>query len=198
VHRFLINDILRRDGAVKDPMILPVSSLITSTQTERHSYDNMLDEISRPLMQSLAGLYEFAATHTTYTDGIRSNFVFRGDDYARHTWRHLDLTKHVIYLAHVLDRTIREDMREESRYMRSHAQARAAIKDIVEMPDMQIDRIIRSAEANQSRLSNILSKEIPILEEAGVWDAIMQAIEISFKEGSKEDAANKYAPKNPR
>ena len=198
VHRFLINDILRRDGAVKDPMILPVSSLITSTQTERHSYDNILDEISRPLMQSLVGLYEFAATHTTYSDGIRSNFVFRGDDYARHTWRHLDLTKHVIYLAHVLDRTIREDMREESRYMRSHAQARAAIKDIVEMPDMQIDRIIRSAEANQSRLSNILSKEIPILEEAGVWDAIMQAIEISFKEGSKEDAVNKYAPKNPR
>jgi hypothetical protein len=82
--------------------------------------------------------------------------------------------------------------------MRSHAQARAAIKDIVEMPDMQIDRIIRSTEANQSRLSNILSKEIPILEEAGVWDAIMQAIEISFKEGSKGDAANKYAPKNPR
>jgi hypothetical protein len=42
--------------------------------------------------------------------------------------------------------TIREDMREESRYMQRHARARAAIKDIVEMPDMQIDRIVQAVE----------------------------------------------------
>jgi hypothetical protein len=48
----------------------------------------------------------------------------------------------------VLVRTIREDMREESRYMQRHAQARAraAIKDIVEMPDIQIDRIVQAVE----------------------------------------------------
>jgi len=198
VHRFLINDILRRDGVVKDPMILPVSSLIRSDQTERHAYDRILDEISRPLMKSLAGLYEFAPTYITYPDGIRSNFVFHGNDSARHTWRLLDLTRHVTYLAHVLDRTIREDMREESRYMRSHAQARTAIKDIVEMPDMQIDRIIRSAEANQGKLSNMLTKEIPILGESGVWDAIVKAIEIAFRDGPKASTVNKYASGNPR
>jgi len=185
VHRLLINDILRRDGVVKAPMILPISSLITSTQAERHTYDRILDEISRPLMQSLSGLYEFVPNHTVYEDGIRSNFVFHGNEYAHHTWRHPDLTKHVIYLAHVLDRTIREDMREESRYMRNHTQARSAIKDIVEMPDMQIDRIIRSAEANQNILSNALKKEIPILEEPGVWNEILNAIEVAFKEGTK-------------
>jgi hypothetical protein len=201
VHRFLINDILRRDGAVKDPMILPVSSLITSDQTERHAYDRILDEISRPLMKSLAGLYEFAPTYNTYADGIRSNFVFHGNDTARHTWRLLDLTRHVTYLAHVIDRTIHEDMREQSRYIRSHAQARTAIKDIVEMPDMQIDRIIRSAEANQGKLSNVLTKEIPILEESGVWDAIAKAIEIAFRDGPKASTvknADKYASGNPR
>ena len=37
VHRFLINDILRRDGTVQDPMVLPVSSLIASDQAERRS-----------------------------------------------------------------------------------------------------------------------------------------------------------------
>ena len=198
VHRFLINDILRRDGAVKDPMILPVSSLITSDHTERHAYDRILDEISRPLMQSLAGFYEFAPTHITYPDGICSNFVFHGDDSARHTWRLLDLTRHVIYLAHVIDSTIREDMREESRYLRSHTQARTAIKDIVEMPDMQIDRIIRSAESNPGKLSNVLAKEIPILEEPGVWDAIVNAIEIAFRDGPTEKAVNKYASGNPK
>jgi Fic family protein len=73
VHRFLINDVLRRDGVVKDPMILPVSALITSDPTERRAYDRILDEISRPLMQSLAGLYEFVAAQTTYPDGMTSN-----------------------------------------------------------------------------------------------------------------------------
>lgn len=96
VHRFLISDILRRDGVVKDPVILPVSSRITSDQAQRRAYDRILDEISRPLMRSLAGLYAFSPTPTIYPDGIRSNFVFSGDAQARPTWRALDLTGHEI------------------------------------------------------------------------------------------------------
>jgi len=193
VHRFLINDILRRDEVVKAPMILPVSSLITSDPAERHRYDQILDEVSRPLMQSLAGLYEFETTQTTYADGTRSNFVFHGEDNAKHTWRLLDLTNHVVYLAYVLDRTIREDMREESLYIRNHSQARKAIKEIVEMPDVQIDRVIRSVESNQGKLSNVLSKEIPILQEAFIWDAIVKAIENAFQERQELNVVRKYA-----
>jgi hypothetical protein len=180
VHRFLVNDVLRRDGVVKEPMILPVSSLITSDAAERRAYDRILDAISRPLMGVLSGAYEFAPVQTAYPDGIQSNFVFKGDAIARPVWRYLDLTRHVIYLADVLARTIREDMREESRYLRSHTQARAAIKDIVEMPDMQIDRIIRSVEANQGKLSNVLSKEMPLLAEPGIWESIVQAVVRAF------------------
>lgn len=194
VHRFLINDCLRRDGVVKDPMILPVSSLITSDHAERRAYDRILDEISRPLMSSLAGCYEFASTYTTYPDGIRSNFIFQGDEIARPVWRYLDLTRHVSYLADVLGRTIREDMREESRYMRSHAEARSAIKEIIEMPDMQIDRIIRSAGDNKGKLSNVLAKEMPILAEQGIWDAILRAIENAFRDSAAADVASKYSP----
>jgi hypothetical protein len=81
----------------------------------------------------------------------------------------------------VLERTIKEDMREESRYLRSHAQARAAIKEIVEMPDPQLDRVIRSAQANQGKLSNVLRDEVPFLADPQVWDAIVQVITDSFK-----------------
>jgi len=181
VHRFLINDILRRDGAVKGPMILPVSSLITSDQAERQAYDQTLDRISRPLMRSLFGLYAFAPTPTTYPDGVRSNFVFRGAEAARPAWRMLDLTDHVNYLAHILERTIREDMRAESRYLRNHTLARMAIKEIIEMPDIQIDRVIRSAQVNQGKLSHVLAKEIPALQETGLWDAIHHAIANAFQ-----------------
>ncbi len=132
-------------------------------------------------MHSLSGMVAFKDTHTLYPDGVSSNFEFSGNLYARHAWRFMDITAHVIYLADVLERTIREDMRTESRYLRSHAQAKAAIKDIVEMPDIQIDRVIRSAEANQGKLSNVLAKEIPILAQADIWPAILHAIENAFR-----------------
>lgn len=95
VHRFLVNDVLRRDGVVKEPMILPVSFLITSDSAERRAYDRILDRISRPLMGVLAGAYEFASMPTTYPDGVRSNFVFKDDAIARPVWRYLDLTSRV-------------------------------------------------------------------------------------------------------
>lgn len=84
IHRFLIHDLLRRDGVVKDPMILPVSSFITSEHAERRAYDQVLDVISQPLLQSLMGLYSFTQTPTHHPDGIHSNFVFHGEQVARH------------------------------------------------------------------------------------------------------------------
>lgn len=181
VHRFLINDVLRRDGVVKHPVILPVSTLISSDSGERRAYDRILDSISGPLMSHLAGHYEFGPEQRLYADGISSNFIFRGEARAQPAWRYLDLTAHVVYLADVLDRTVRHSMREESRYLRCHSKARVAIKDIVEMPDVQVDRVIRSVEANQGNLTNVLAKEIPVLAEPGIWRAIVQAVHFAWK-----------------
>lgn len=181
VHRFLINDVLRRDGAVAAPIVLPVSSLISQHAADRRAYDDILDTISAPLMQTLTGQYAFDPIQTVYEDRIRSNFVFSGDEMARPVWRHLDLTPHVVYLANVLERTINEDMREESRYLRSHGLARSAIKDIIEMPDAQVDRVIRSVQANQGRLTNVLRDEMPALADTKVWDALVRVISDSFE-----------------
>jgi hypothetical protein len=43
------------------------------------------------------------------------------------------------------------------------------------MPDLQIDRFIRSVEVNQGKLSNVLAKKIPLLAEPGLWTAIVEA-----------------------
>ncbi len=194
-HRFLVNDSLRRDGAIQDPMILPVSSLITSDAAERRAYDRILDVVSRPLMRMLANTYRFAETPITYPDGVASNFAFEGVETARHAWRYPDLSPHVRYLADVVQRTVREDMLEESRYLRSHGQARAAIKEIVEMSDAQIDRVIRSIQNNRGELSGALRKELPILEERGLWDAIVEAVHRAFEGGPRGDATDKYTGK---
>ena len=181
VHRFLINDILRRDDVVRAPMILPVSSLITRDSAERRAYDRILDAVSVPLMRTLAETYRFANTATVHPDGVVSNFSFDGDTTARHAWRYLDLSPHVAYLADVVRRTIREDMVAESRYLRSHHQARAGIKEVLEMPDAQVDRVIRSVLSHDGVLSGALRDELPMLEEARLWDDIVQAVREAFR-----------------
>ena len=84
----------------------------------------------------------FESMQTSYPDGVASNFSFCGADLAKPMWCYPDLGSHVIYLSDIINRTLTEQMREESIYLRRHAQARAAVKEIVEMPV-----IIRSIES---------------------------------------------------
>ncbi|MCE7032990.1 hypothetical protein LY625_10260 [Lysobacter sp. GX 14042] len=90
-------------------------------------------------------------------------------------------------------------MREESRYLRSHAQARAALKEIVEMPDHQADRVLRSIEQSQGRLSNVRASEMPILQKPGIWDDIVGAVGRAFDDGPPFDAhvVRRYRPGRP-
>jgi hypothetical protein len=184
VHRFLVNDVLRRDGVIPDPVILPISAVITDEAGDRRSYDGVLDEVSKPLMHSVREHVVFEPRQTSYPDGVVSNFTFNGAEQARPLWRYPDLGPHVVFLANIIGRTLTEQMREESRYLRSHARARAALKEVVEMPDQQADRVLRSIEQNGGELSNVLAKEMPILTSSGVWNEIVDAVSRAFQKES--------------
>lgn len=197
VHRFLINDVLRRDGVIPAPVILPVSAVIDADAGERRAYNEVLDVVSKPLMEAVRDKVSFSRTNQVeYPDGVVSNFEFAGVDEAMPLWRYPDLGPHVAYMAKVLARTLTEQMREESRYLRSHHRAREAVKEIVEMPDLQVDRVIRSIEQNAGKLSGALSKEMPVLQQPGVWEALTEAVANAFvDEGQLEDAVVKrYRP----
>lgn len=180
VHRLLVNDVLRRDGAVQEPLIIPVSGLIAKDSHERRAYDEVLDSFSRPLMVQVSGACRFNPEKKRYDDGIVSNFEFTADSDARHAWRFMDFTRHVQFLSDVVERTITQDMRAESAYLRGHYAARAAVKDIIEMPDSQIDRVLRSLESGNADLTGALAKDIPALAKEGIWPAIRAAVEASF------------------
>lgn len=184
VHRFLINDLLRRDGVIPDPVILPVSAVITDDSAERRAYDRVLDGVSRPLMQQIREFVTFTPTNTPYPDGVVSNLDFRGEELARPLWRYPDLGPHVVFMSGIIARTLTEQMREESRYLLGHTRARAALKEIVEMPDLQADRVLRSIEQNKGELSNVLAGEIPVLQEPGIWSAIVEAVSGAFRENA--------------
>jgi hypothetical protein len=199
VHRFLINDVLRRDGVVPAPVILPVSAVITDDVGERRAYDQVLDQISRPLMEAVREHVTFDSGQTAYADGVVSNFAFSGADVVRPLWCFPDLGPHVVFLANIVNRTITEQMREESRYLRGHGRARTALKEIVEMPDHQADRVLRSIEQNRGELSNVLAKEIPMLRRQGVWADIVEAVSQAFQDGQPVNEAfvDRYRPGGP-
>jgi hypothetical protein len=190
VHRFLVNDILRRDGVIPDPVILPVSAVITDDAGERRSYDQVLDQVSKPLIQAVRDQIVFDAAQTAYPDGVVSNLVFHGAEQAVPLWRYPDLGPHVAFLAHIIGRTLTGQMREESRYLRRHARARAALKEVVEMPDHQADRVLRSLKQNRGGLSNVLAGEMPVLRQPGVWPEIVEAVSRVFQEGAGTDGAD--------
>ena len=131
-------------------------------------------------MARYSGLYAFEEQAQRYADNISSNFVFGGYDDALPAWRYLDLTEHVEYLARLIDQTLRLDMRNEAALLRAWDSARAAVKYIIEGPDPDIDRIVRSIHGNSGRISNKLRSEFPVLADAAVASDILQAISGAF------------------
>ncbi|WP_227523059.1 Fic family protein [Moraxella osloensis] len=108
VHRFLVNDLLYRDGILSEPMILPISSAISDSTQHRRDYDKILDTVSKPLMAQLIGEYQFETTQI-FEDGIKYNLHLGNVDNALPIWRFLDLTPHVLYLAKLVSRVIQDE-----------------------------------------------------------------------------------------
>lgn len=177
IHRFLMNDMLRRDGVLPASMILPISQVISDTAKDRRAYDQILDSVSKPLMAQLDGQYTFGEM-TTYGDEIRSNLSLDDNHQAYPMWRYLDLTPHIEYMADILRRVIEEDLTEQSRYLLNHDKARDAIKEIVEMPNDYADTIIRSVLDNldSDKPSQKLVKAMPFLADRVVWQAVLEAV----------------------
>ena len=187
ISRFLVNDVLRRDGAVPEPFVLPVSATITSSVIKRRGYDQVLELFSKPLMRRYTDAWRFGPEQVA-ADGVRYNLQF--DDYADalHAWRYPDLTDHVEYIADIVRVTIEQEMRKEAGYLRSLRLARERVKQVIEGPDTDIDRIIRSVRANGGKVSSKLAKEFPALADEGTAAELVDALQAVF-EGTPTEGA---------
>lgn len=121
------------------------------------------------------------ATSQLYPDGVQSNFEFAGYDAALPAWRYPDLTVQVEYMADVIDSTIRQEMRTEVGILQEWTIARRMVKDIIDGPDADIDRIIRSVRDNQGAVSNKLRKEFPVLESLEIVADLVGVLKTAFK-----------------
>ena len=175
ISRFLVNETLRRDGAVPAPFLLPISASITRSAADRASYDRALEAFSRPFMRRYADACKFGK-RVVCDDGIETNFQFEADDDARFTWSFPDLTTQCEYLHGVVEETIDFEWRREADWLVEWHRTRARIKEIVEAPDVELDRIIRSVRENNGRLSGKLRDEFPFLHDQSTANAILDAI----------------------
>jgi hypothetical protein len=175
ISRFLINDTLRRDSAVPEPLLLPISSTITKSTASRANYDKILEVYSRPMMAKTVNDIRFS-NRTTYPDGVVSDFEFSGNDTLRPAWRYPDLTEQSEYLFHVIHETIEYEMRHQMQSHRAHLEARDKVKDFLEGPDEHIDRIMRSVELNDGKIGNKLKKEFPVLEDPEIGESIKDVV----------------------
>jgi hypothetical protein len=179
ISRFLINDVLRRDGALPAPYILPVSTILQRPDLRPLSYDGALELFSHPLMQQYRSNWSFGAEQQGL-DGVTYNFQFDSYRDALHAWRYPDLTRHVTFLADALDLTIEQEMRSEAKYLQRHGAARTRLKNIIEGPDPALDRIIRSVRESRGKISGKLRAEYPILERPEIAEDVVLAVQEEF------------------
>lgn len=188
ISRFLINDVLRRDGAVPEPFILPVSATIAGSSIDRRGYDHVLESFSRPFMRKYADAWAFG-TEQIAEDGVHFNLQFAAYRDALPAWRYPDLTDHVEYLAEVVRVTIEQEMRMEVGYLSSLRLERERVKQVIEGPDGDIDRIIRSVRDNRGKISNKLVGEIPMLADEHLAAEVVAAIQEVFVPPPEDDDA---------
>ncbi|KGP01902.1 hypothetical protein JT27_12075 [Alcaligenes faecalis] len=85
---------------------------------------------------------------TAYEDGTQRNFIF--DDYAnvQFAWRYPHLTEHVLYTAQVVTHAVHGGMAEEARSLVIFQRAQEKLKKVLEIPDQDTSRVIRSLIGN--------------------------------------------------
>jgi hypothetical protein len=179
ISRFLVNDVLRRDGVLSDPFVLPISAVISGSIRD---YDRILEIVSKPLMRRYAGAYRLGP-RLRYEDGLVSSLCFDAYEEAEPVWRYPDLTDHVEYLAGVVRRTLEEELRKEARQMRAYRGAREAVNEVIEGPDEDLYRIVRSVHDNNWQISGKLLSEFPMLEHPALADRVIEAVKGAFQSG---------------
>jgi len=141
--RFLINDILRRDGFLPAPVILPVSAVISENAIRRAAYDAALERLSRPLMATMNPVCKFGAT-LKHEDGVESNLHVADWNLGLATWRYADLTFQSEYLVDVIRHSIQHGLKDEAVYLLRYDNACNSLKEIIEGRDEDYAAIIRS------------------------------------------------------
>lgn len=151
IHRFLIHDMLTRDGLADQGLIIPVSAHMLQNMAE---YDRALESYSKPLM-----------------DRIRFTILANGDlnienpDEVSPYFTYPDLTVQSEYLAKTIFSTIQEDLFEELYFLQRYDQLKMELQQLIDMPDKRLDSVIMYLHQNKGIFPNRRKKQFDEITE---------------------------------
>lgn len=167
LHRYLLHDSLTRDGVVPPGMILPISATMLH---HMHAYDAALEAYSHPLKA-------LARYQLDENEVLTVQNPAQLDGY----YRFPDLTAQTLYTLNAVQQTIRDELWAEIHFVRSYDEAREAIQSVVDMPDRQLDRLIKFLYQNKGTLSKAkrhFFAELSDVELARIGEAYRRAFQI--------------------
>ncbi len=139
VHRFLIHDILVRDGIVPNSTILPISAQILAHMNEYNTTLELLSKlIEREVKYDINDSGEMTVNNASEIEAL---------------YRFPDLTKHTVFLARAIQSTINKYVPEELLFLQRYDELKRDIQSIVDMPDKKVDRMILFLHQNMGKLA---------------------------------------------
>lgn len=145
IHRFLIHDMLTRDGLVGQGSIIPVSARMVNNLKD---YDLALEAYSKPLMQRIQ-----------FVNDPRGELTVTNPDEVVTYFRYPDLTIQSVYLANTLRATIQYDLFEELLFLEQYDELKRALQQIIDMPDKRLNEIIIFLHQNKGIFPNRRRKQ---------------------------------------
>jgi len=137
IHRFLIHNILARQGFTPEGVMFPVSASMLKNPAD---YDGSLEAFSRQIMPLVEYSLDEEGLMIVHNDTDR-------------WYCYIDMTPQAEALFRFIKQTIDTELASELGFLANYDETKRAIQEIVDMPDRQIDLFIRFCLQNNGRLS---------------------------------------------
>ncbi|MET0573239.1 MAG: Fic family protein, partial [Pedobacter agri] len=128
IHRFLIHDMLTRDGLSEHGLIIPVSAHMVNNMRD---YDAALENYSKPLMQRIK-----------FKRDERGEIIITNPKEVNAYFRYPDLTQQCAYLATTIQATIKQDLSEELHFLERYDELKRELQNLIDMPDRRLNEVI--------------------------------------------------------
>ncbi|MDP8207917.1 MAG: Fic family protein [Candidatus Electryonea clarkiae] len=137
IHRFLIHNILARQGFTNPEIMLPISA---SMLNNLHEYDTSLEKFSRDIISLVDYSLDEVGKMIVHNDSVQ-------------WYRFIDMTPQAEALCWFIEQAIDTELVNELEFLDKYDETKMALQEIIDMPDHKIDLFIRLCVQNNSKLS---------------------------------------------
>jgi len=142
IHRFLIHNILARQGFTPHGIMFPISAVMLKNPD---IYDASLESFSKKLIPLIDYTLDGEGRMTVSNNTAK-------------WYKYIDMTMQVETLYDFVLWTIETELADELKFIANYDRAKKAIQEIVDMPDRHIDLLIRFILQNRGKLSKSKQK----------------------------------------